>query len=128
MVENEYLIRSLTSDIWSLHNRMQSNMEDISRLEQAKFNILNEQDELAIQKRLVFEPELSPGTWTGKHSTEFLNIRSDIEQAYTNIINGRVESLLERITSEISRLQNVNASLSHSLESKQSQIDSMNNN
>ncbi len=125
MIESEYMIRSLTNDIWSLTNRIQSNAEDINRLEQAKNNILKEQEELAVQKKLVFDPELASDSWAGKHAAEFLNIRSDIEQAYTTISNQKVESLLERITSEITRLQNLNSSLSQSVESKENHMNAI---
>jgi hypothetical protein len=125
LLENERLIENLRSDISSLQNQMHANQEKLQRLRQAKAFITNDQEELSAHKKLISDPDLSPSTWAGRHATEFLNIRTDIEHSYTGIITHQVEDILLDIEEKISQLESENSSFSNSIASKNYRISQL---
>ncbi|UOQ94572.1 DUF5082 domain-containing protein [Halobacillus shinanisalinarum] len=125
MSENEIRVMSLYNDISLLRNNLHDNQEKLQRLRLAKSEISNEQGELSAQKRLLSEPDLSHSLWAGKHATEFLNIRENIEQSYVTIITQQVEALLEDIEGKITQLEHANNGISTSIVSKNETIDQL---
>ncbi len=101
---------------------MQANQEKLQRLRQARDYITNEHGDLSAHKKLISDPELSPSTWAGKHATEFLNVRTNIEQSYMAIITQQVEDILSEIEGKIAQLESANSGYSNSITSKNYRI------
>ncbi|MFD2922400.1 YwqH-like family protein [Halobacillus naozhouensis] len=121
-MDNEIIVSNLYNDISALRNQLNNNQEKIQRLRLAKTEIANEQGILSAQGRLLSEPDLSPSLWAGKHASEFLNIRENIEQSYINMTTQQVEAILEEIEGEIARLESANHGISGSINSKSDHI------
>ncbi|WP_079527554.1 YwqH-like family protein [Halobacillus hunanensis] len=124
-MDNEIMITNLYNDISMLRNQWNNNQEKIQRLRLAKIEIANEQGTLSAQKRFLSEPDLSPSHWAGKHASEFLNIRENIEQSYINMTTQQVEAILEEIEGEIARLESANHGISSSINSKNDRINQL---
>ena len=115
-------ISQLQSEISRLNENVATNNQNITRLENAKSKILVDQDELSMEKNMINQPQLSNETWVGKHATDFLDIRKDINNTYNDMMINQVDVLLENIDQAIKNLKAVNLNLTDSIESNKYRI------
>lgn len=121
-MDHSYQILLLTNGIHALNSQITNNNADIAKLKNAQTNIIADQKELGSKRTLVTEPNLSNDTWQGKYATEFLEIREEVGNQFTNILQSQIETLLDNISSKIAVLENSNDQLSSTIISKRNEI------
>ncbi|MGR9049152.1 YwqH-like family protein [Halobacillus faecis] len=80
--------------------------DELRRLREAASRLQGFREELARQKKVCMEPELSPATWSGQLAGEFENIRMNgLLTQYRSIEGEQLMNALDAIQSKISGLQ-----------------------
>lgn len=124
-MDNTFQINQLTNDISNYNSTIQANNERISRLETANAKIIENQNELSVEKSQVNQPELTTELWHGKYANDFLDKRESIKTEYNNMMNTDVEVLLDNISNAIKELKSANSDLSSLIESNQDRISKL---
>ncbi|HEY4553245.1 MAG TPA: DUF5082 family protein [Bacillaceae bacterium] len=127
MADNTYIINQLYNEISSLNAQIHQNIEKLVRLKQALQNISMGQGEFFSKKPLIDQPVLSAASWAGRRAERFLDMRSDMEEAFNRIGNQDIERMLTNIEEKISYYEAQNRSLESSIASKRSAISQLRN-
>ena len=97
-------ISSLEKDISSLSHNIKDNQSKIAELKKAKTAITGELHTLSNNANLINQPDITSHIWNGRHTNQFINIRSNIAHGYQNI-QRETDGLISHIEQEIENLE-----------------------
>ncbi|MGL3987082.1 DUF5082 domain-containing protein [Bacillus [licheniformis] CMCC 63516] len=100
-------IASLEKDISSLSHNIKDTQSKIAELKKAKTAITGELHTLSNNANLINQPDITSHIWNGRHTNQFINIRSNIAHGYQNTdgLISHIEQEIENLEMQISNME-----------------------